>query len=118
MWISGTRISDRQQLIKTSLKNHLHEENIAKVCDHIDLIDNIVGLKEKVSTHYKREKFFKRRFNFVEPIRVEIGTIRNKVSFCMRLPVAETLYRMLSDDSLRKFIINEPIFSTLQSVRI
>ena len=65
---------------------------------------------KKISTHYKRTQYLKKRFEFVEPIRIEIGKIRDKVSFYMCLPVKKTLSRLLNDKSLRKYMINDPVF--------
>ena len=41
------------------------EINIEKVIDDIILMDNVIGLKDEVSTQFKREKYLKRKFDFI-----------------------------------------------------
>ena len=36
-----------------------------KVIDDIILMDNVIGLKDEVSTQFKREKYLKRKFDFI-----------------------------------------------------
>ena len=73
-------------------------------------------LKDKLSTHHMRVQYLKKCFEYVKPRCIEFRTIRNKVSFCMDLPIAKTLTKLMSNESLWKIMINDPIFTSLQSV--
>ena len=88
------------------------DEKINKTIDTMQLTDNVIGLKDQLSTNYKRDKCLKERFSFIQPEKVHIGVIRdNSSSFYYSLPVRETLGRLLKDKSLRRYIINQPIFT-------
>ena len=113
---SGSIHAAKIEVVKSSLKIRFDNDNYKDICKEIDLIEKNSSLKDKLSTHHMRVQYLKKRFEYVEPRRIEIGTIRNKVSFCMDLPIAKTLTRLMSDESLRKFMINDPIFTSLQSV--
>ena len=113
---SGSIHAAKIEVVKSSLKIRFDNDNYKDICKEIDLIEKNSSLKDKLSTHHMRVQYLKKRFEYVEPRRIEIGTIRNKVSFCMDLPIAKTLTRLMCDESLRKFMINDPIFTSLQSV--
>lgn len=102
-------------ITKTLLQRRISDENISKVCQEIDMIDNIAGLNERLATHYKRMSYIKSHFDFVEPRPIPIGKIRDKVSFYWALSIFETLKRLLLDQSVRKYIINDCTFSSMES---
>ena len=103
------------EITKTLLQRRISDENISKVCQEIDMIDNIAGLNDRLATHYKRMSYIKSRFDFVEPRPIPIGKIRDKVSFYWALSIFETLKRLLLDKSVRKYIINDCTFSSMES---
>ena len=85
---------------------------ISKVIDTIDLCDNVIGLKDILLTEYKRNRHLKNNYRFIEPLRTVIKReedieleidqeLPTEEHFFYRLPIQETLKRMLSDDSLR-----------------
>ena len=86
------------------VKNFEKESNveIEKVADVAKLHDNVLGLKDKLLTDYKREKYFKENFDFIEPQRLSIKIEEVEVGFLYSLPIKETLTRLLADDSLRR----------------
>ena len=111
----------KMSLITHHLKKSLIDENnlkIENVTDTIDFLDSVIGLKEQLSTHYKREKALKHKFSFIEPERVSIGKIRNQPSFYYYMPVAKTLARLLKDKTLRKHIINSPVFQSSKEKKV
>ena len=69
------------------------------------------GLKDEIATHYKRERHLEKTFQFVEPIKIEVKDKNDVVYFYYYLPIRKTLKRLLSDNSLRPYIIHMPIFS-------
>ena len=109
--------SSKINVIKTALKRQNVSEDMTNLCEQIDRIEAISGLNDKISTHYKRLQYLKKRFDFVEPRKIEIGRKRGKVCFYMSLPVTETLSRMLSDKSLRRYIINNLVLPTKESAQ-
>ena len=94
------------------IKGHLQENFNVDVSDQIDIIDNAVGIQVDISSHYKRDQYLSRNFKFIKPVRFPIG--KEKKSFYYSLPIKLTLGRLLEDDSLRSFIIQEPIFSACE----
>ena len=81
---------------------------IEDVIERVEILDSMIGLKDKLSTHYKREKELERQFNFIEPQRMPIAD--SETHFYYYMPVLETLGRLLSDDSVRDHIIHQPTF--------
>ena len=78
----------------------------------IKFTDSVIGLKTELSTHYRREQYFKQNYNFITPETIPIRKPGEVSSFYYYLPIELTLGRLLNDVSLRKYIINFPIFST------
>ena len=64
----------------------------------------------------KREKYIETNFDYIPPVPIPIGKIGNKMSFFQYLPVKETLRRLVSNPSLRKYIVNYVSFSAEPSV--
>ena len=83
---------------------------VEKVVEHIKMSNNVTGLKTELSTNWKRNQYFKKNYKFVEPERIIIGHVDGKPRFYYYLPVRSTLSRLLEDNSLRKFIIRQPVF--------
>ena len=81
---------------------------------NIKFTDSVIGLKTELSTHYRREQYFKQNYNFITPETIPIRKPGEVSSFYYYLPIHLTLGRQLNDVSLRKYIINFPIFSTIK----
>ena len=103
--------------IISQLKSNFGSENsveIKKVTDSIQLHDNVIGLKDQLLTDFKRTRHLKNYFKFVEPVPVLIKKVKDQSRdflieevpdqphFYYRLPLRETIARLLSDDSLRR----------------
>ena len=68
-----------------SLKKHnLGDEDSEKVANNIKLLDKNAGLKDKLSTHYKRNKYIKESFEFIDPVKIQIGKAKGVVSYYRR----------------------------------
>ena len=105
--------ASKLKVITTQLKKDYSDDNeinIDKVIQDIVLMDNCIGLKDRLETHYKREKYLKTKFSFIEPERMVIKTIENECFFYYQMPIRKILNRLLEDNTLRKFIINQPNF--------
>ena len=102
-------------MINQLKKDYSDTDYIKKVTNDLQLMDNVLGLKEKISTNYRREKYLKQRFNFLEPERIPIKSKEDdsETSFYYKISVKESLERLLNDPSLRKFLINEPAFDVI-----
>ena len=109
--------SQKLEMISLQLQNRFgHEENIDidKVTENISLFDSVVGLKSELSTNYRRNKHLRSQFKFIDPEPITIAIVDNVRYFYYYLPVTETLKRLLRDDTLRKFIINDVIVTSQQ----
>ena len=86
------------------------------VTEAIEVVDNMVGLKDKISTHHMREKYLKSHFNFLEPqeVPIENNTGDNMEPFFYYASVRETLQRLLNDPTLRRYLINNPMFTSTE----
>jgi len=113
---SGSIHNAKIAAIKASLKKKFDTENLTRISREIDVVENNSGLKGKIATHHQRMQLIKKRFEYIEPLRHEIGRIRGIASFYMRLPISKTLARQLTDESLREYIINDPVFASPQNV--
>ena len=105
--------ASKLKVITTLLKKDYSDDNeinIDKVIQDIVLMDNCIGLKDRIETHFKREKYLKTKFSFIEPERMVIKTIENECFFYYQIPIRKTLNRLLEENTLRKFIINQPNF--------
>ena len=103
------------EIITETLHDLYVEENyveLKKVTNTIGLIDANSGIKEHLRTAYRRDQYLKSRYNFIEPQPTLIGYWDNIPSTYYRLPIRQTLQRLLSDNSLREEIIHEPLFSS------
>ena len=91
-------------------KDYTDEQNVSieKVTRDIALIDNVIGLKDQISTNFKRESYLKMKYEFIIPERVVIKTVENKVFFYYQIPIVKSLDRLLKDNSLRRYIIHYP----------
>ena len=110
------------QLINEQVQHRFGSENSAlidRVVENITCVDRVNGLQSELSTNYRREKYFKTHFNFVEPQRIPIEKLKEEdpQSYYWYLPIKETMKRLLKDNSLRKYIINQPIFCKQQVIR-
>ena len=99
-------------------QNYIRKDTIPvdKVTSDIKMLDNVIGLKEKIATDYKREKYFKRKYEFIEPEKIILKKPNVKPSFFYQLPVTKSLNRYLKDGSIRKYLICEPVFSNTMNV--
>jgi hypothetical protein len=104
--------SKKVDLLIQQLKDK-HEEcsELDKVIDTLRLTDSVIGLQQRLSTEYKRDNCMKVFFDFITPKLIPIKEIGKKPGFFYSLPIKQTLARMLKDNSLREFIIKEPVFS-------
>ena len=103
------------EIISETLHDLYGQENsveVKKVTNTIGLIDANSGVKEHLRTAYRRDQYLKSRYNFIEPQPTLIGYSGNIPYTYYRLPIRETLQRLLSDNSLREEIIHEPLFSS------
>ena len=99
-------------------QNYIRKDTIPvdRVTRDIKLLDNVIGLKEQIATDFKREKYFRRIYEFIEPERIVLQKPNVKPSFFYQLPVTKSLMRYLKDSSLRKYLICEPVFSNTMNV--
>ena len=99
-------------------QNYIRKDTIPvdRVTSDIKLLDNVIGLKEQIATDYKREKYFRRMYEFIEPEKIVLQKPNIKPSFFYQLPVTESLKRYLKDSSLRRYLICEPVFSNTMNV--
>ena len=81
-----------------------------QITDTIKLVDGTIGLREELSTDYRRKKYIKEKFNFIEPERIPIGDWNNITCFYWYMCIEATLLRLLQDNSLREYMINQPVF--------
>ena len=102
-------------MINQLKKDYSDTDYIEKVTNDLQLMDNVLGLKEKISTNYRREKYLKQRFKFLEPERIVVKSKENdsETSFYYKISIKESLERLLNDPSLRKFLIHEPAFDVI-----
>ena len=76
-----------QEIIKKKLMEHLYEENIGK--DKIDKYleifnsDPFLNSNDVLKTTYRRKNYYKKQFNYVEPVSIEINK-ETKTKFCIR----------------------------------
>ena len=91
-------------------------DDIKQVTEKMRLIDNNIGLKSELSTPYKRDQYLKSRFNFIKEERIPLTKKGQKSSFYYYLPIDQSICRLLCDDSLRKYLIKEPIFTAFTKV--
>ena len=77
------------------------------------MIDNMVGLKNQLSTHFRREKYFKSHFNFLKARKIEIEDEEIEVKkFFYYTPIRDTLQRLMLDPSFKKYMVKyKPIFT-------
>ena len=113
--------SSKIQLINQQLQHRYGSENsglIDRVVENITRVDRVSGLQLELSTNYRREQYFKSNFNFVEPQRIPIKKLKEEdpQSYYWYLPIKQTMTRLLKDKSLRKYIINQPIFCKQQVI--
>ena len=96
------------------LRKFKENENVKinEVIEAMKVIDDTAGLKEKLSTHHRRDQHLKQNYSFIEPKKIVIGKIRKEVRFYYHLPVEKTLTRLLEDPILRNHIIQYPSFPT------
>ena len=103
----------KMELINEKLKQNFGVDssiNIKDITENIELIDNTVGLKEQLSTPYKRNKYLGAKFKFIKPEYTPIGKIGEKESFYYTMPISKTLKRLLKDTSIKRYIIKYPVF--------
>ena len=116
--------SSRVQTAKTDLitdilkKRYSDHQSIENLCSEIEILGKNVGQGNDIATHFKREKYIANNFDYVKPERIPIENPNGPNSFYMSLPIKKTLRRLLSDQSLRDYIIHYPVFSARLSVRI
>ena len=102
---------------KLEQKFSLEEDiGIRKVTNTICQYDNVIGLKDELSTNYKCDKYLKTHFKLIQPVKVMIENGKGESSFYYRLPVIKTLGRLLQDNSLRKYLIQQPIFTNVITI--
>ena len=101
----------KMDLIAQQLKRKCSEDSVSihNVLKKIKLVDHSTGLKQELSTPYRRTQYFKRKWQFIDPQRTPIGP--NEESFYYLFSVKSTLSRLLNDDSVRSHIINQPLFT-------
>ena len=85
---------------------------IDKVNENISLFDSVIGLKTDLSTNYRRNRHLDSKFEFIKAERMLIKKDEKVVGFFYYLPIRKTLKRLLSDDSLRRFLIHNAINTT------
>ena len=103
----------KMEFITSKLEqSYLNDDNldISDIKTKIDLLDHIAGFGPDLLTHFKREKILNSHFDFIHPEKRVIGTIKNEMCFYYYLPVTKTLSRLMRDDSVREFIIHQPLF--------
>ena len=108
------------EYINEKLKqNFSDKENlkVSTIVDDIDLIDDAISLKEKLSTPFRRDKLLKTKFDFITPQRKVIKTVEGVTYFYYSMPVDKTLGRFLNDDSLRCGIFGFCLHSFPQNER-
>ena len=104
--------SKKVDLLIHQLKEKAEECNeLDKVIDTLRLTDSVIGLQQRLSTEYRRDDCLKTFFDFITPMLHDIKEIGKQPSFYYSLPIKKTLARLLRDNSLREFIIKEPVFS-------
>ena len=97
--ISARRVND-------DYENIIYIPNFT-VTENIDMIDNMVGLKDQLSTHFRRNKYFKNHYHFVKHRRIEIKDEDIEVKkFFYYIPVQDTLQRLILDPSFRKHMVH------------
>ena len=109
--------ASKTELMSEKLKQTFSSQkdiDIQNVASAIYQIDNAVGLKDELLTEYKRDKYLKSHFKFIQPERVVIGKKNNIVYSYYRLPVVKTLNRLLQDSSIRKYLIQQPLFTNTE----
>ena len=93
--------------------------DIEKITNDIEFMDNCLGLKDQLSTNFKREKYLKERFDFIEPEPIEIKSEDENVtstSFYYQISPQKSLERLMKDPTLRRFLIHEPpVFEVILS---
>ena len=96
----------------TRMKSDKEIANIKEITESVNLIDQNIGLKDELTTHYRRQKHLRQTFDFVEEERIPIKDPEKikKDSFYYQLPIRKTLTRFLKDETLRRFIIQSPVF--------
>ena len=103
-------------MINQLKEDYLDNQDIEKVLEDLEYMDNVLGLKENLSTHYRREKYLKTRFSFIEPERIPIKSKEEgetKTSFYYEIDVEKSIQRLLNDPTLRKYLIHEPAFDVI-----
>ena len=85
-------------------------ESIIQVKPFTALVHNVTGLKNELSTNWKRDQYFRKKIKFIQPQHVTIGNVGGQPRFYYYLPVISTLTRLLEDNSLRSYIISQPTF--------
>ena len=97
-------------------KDYSDNKDIEKVMEDLEYMDNVLGLKGKLSTHFRREKYIKERFSFIEPERIPIKSRKEEeteTSFYYEIDVEKSIERLLNDPTLRKYLIHEPAFDVI-----
>jgi hypothetical protein len=105
-----TYCGDVHSLKMECITSHLKENfgieesvEIDKIINAVDVHDSVVGLQDKLLTDYKRDRYLKATYEFIEPKRIPIYDDENiEVSFYYSTPIRESLTRLLKDESLRR----------------
>ena len=108
----------KMDFVSLKLQNEFGERlvTVSKVIETIKLMDNVTGLKNELSTHYKRDQYFKANFNFIQAEKIILGYTRQIASFYYYKPVQNTLARLINDNTIRQNIIKEPKFNVFNEV--
>lgn len=94
-----------QNVVKNNLRSRLIDEGIAM--DKVDAIlddvfdhDPFVRGVDTLKTIYKRKKYYKKTFAYIEPIEVLLDENENGKKWFHYVPVEQTLIQLFSDKSL------------------
>lgn len=112
--------SMKMEVITNELKEQFPDNNTVKIQDvneTIKLLDHVTGLGNELTTHYRRDKMLKQKYDFIEPVRIPIGKIEEDERFYYNLPVSKTVARLLRDNSVRSQVIHQPVFGNPNNPR-
>ncbi|KAB0790517.1 hypothetical protein PPYR_15088 [Photinus pyralis] len=93
-------------------ESRLNYENVASL-----LKDSLFGVAHnKVSgslrTTYMRHNFYKKEFQFVEPLKIDLGVVEEKDAFFYYVPIHETLKSLLNDPNVNSQCFSAPHVSS------
>ncbi|XP_074657114.1 uncharacterized protein LOC141910282 [Tubulanus polymorphus] len=85
--------------LKLNLASHnIPNDTIETVVETLASADCFKPLKSELKSTYKRKRYFKENFNYVEPVSLRLGVnSNNKEQFCHYVPIKDKLSAMLSD---------------------